>query len=211
MAYVVFDRVLETCTTTGTSNFTLAGSTRTGYRTFASVLAAGDTFDYVIRHADLAEWEVGVGTYSTNTLERTTVKASSTGAKVSFSSGDKEVFIGVGAHTILDAVHDSVVARNNVRQGVASTATAAGTTTLTLTSKHLQIFTGTTTQTVQLPAANAGGAGIGVEFVIKNRSTDNLTVSRAGSDTIEGATSIVLTSGQAVTLVSDGASEWEFV
>jgi hypothetical protein len=92
---------------------------------------------------------------------------------------------------------------------VASTASSAGTLTLTVDSELLQIITGSTTHTVQLPAANAYGAGNVVRFIVKNRSTGNVTIARAGADTIEGATSIVITTGQAVTLMSDGVSEWE--
>jgi hypothetical protein len=90
MAHLLFDRVKETTTTTGTGDITLAGAV-SGFRAFSSVLAAGDTTLYCIELN--AEWEVGVGTYNT-TLARTTVLASSNaGALVSFSAGTKNVFI----------------------------------------------------------------------------------------------------------------------
>ncbi len=97
--------------------------------------------------------------------------------------------------------------------GVTSTATAAGTTTLSSTSKIIQIFTGSTTQTVTLPAANLFGSGIAVVFIIKNRSSGTVTINRAGSDTIDGGTSTTLTGGsnQSVTLVSDGSTAWVIV
>ncbi len=97
--------------------------------------------------------------------------------------------------------------------GVTSIATAAGTTTLTSASTSIQIFTGATTQTVQLPTAAAIGAGVAIVYVIKNRSSGNVTVQRAGSDTIEGSTTAVLSGGlnQSYTLVSNGVSEWEIV
>lgn len=95
--------------------------------------------------------------------------------------------------------------------GVTSTATATTTTTLTTSSKTVQVFTGATTQSVTLPAANAFGSGIAVVFVIKNRSSGTVTINRAGSDTIDGGTSTTLTGGsnQSVTLISDGSSAWE--
>lgn len=93
--------------------------------------------------------------------------------------------------------------------GVTSTATAAGTTTLTSASTTLQIFTGTTTQNVTLPAANVFGSGVGAVYIIKNRSTGALTVNRAGSDTIEGATSLTIAAGVTETLISNGSAEWE--
>jgi len=62
-----------------------------------------------------------------------------------------------------------------------STATAAGTTTLTVDSTQVQVFTGSTTQTVQLP-----GTGIlaGQIFVIVNNSTGAVTVNGPDGNTI---------------------------
>jgi len=59
-------------------------------------------------------------------------------------------------------------------EGVTSTATAAGTTTLTKDSQTVQTFTGTTTQTVQLPDATT--IPVGRYFYITNRSTGLVTV-----------------------------------
>ncbi len=87
-------------------------------------------------------------------------------------------------------------------------ATAAATTTLTTTSTGVQIFTGSTTQNVTLPAANLDGAGYGTQFIIKNRSSGTVTINRSGSDTIDGATSYSLLGGNSVTLISDSVSDW---
>lgn len=90
MALILAARVWETTTTTGTGNITLAGAV-TGYRTFGSVCADGDTIWYVI--AGGSEWEEGLGTWGTGgILTRTRVKASSNGgALVNFSAGSKDV------------------------------------------------------------------------------------------------------------------------
>lgn len=92
MAFVLADRVLETSTTAGTGTFTLAGATA-GYQSF-SAIGNGNTTYYTIVHQTLSEWEVGIGTYTSSgtTLSRDTVLASSTGAKVAFSAGTKNVF-----------------------------------------------------------------------------------------------------------------------
>jgi hypothetical protein len=96
-----FDRVKDTTTTTGTGAVTLSGTAPTGYRTFGSVLSDTNLVHYVIAHQSAAEWETGVGTYSTTgpTLTRTRVKDSSAGVgtAVSFSAGTKDVFIGPAA------------------------------------------------------------------------------------------------------------------
>jgi hypothetical protein len=62
---------------------------------------------------------------------------------------------------------------DNFIPSTTSTATAAGTTTLTVDSTQIQIFTGSTTQTVQLPTT---GIVPGQSFTILNRSTGNVTI-----------------------------------
>jgi hypothetical protein len=95
--------------------------------------------------------------------------------------------------------------------GVVSTATAAGTTTLVSTSKVVQVFTGSTTQTVQLPAANLSGAGLAVMYVVKNRSSGTVTLARAGADTIDGATTLAITTGNAAMIASNGVDTWHVI
>ena len=98
MAVKLYDRVKDTSTTTGTGTFTLANSAPTGYRTFGSVLSNNETTVYCIEHQLSNEWEVGVGTYSSNTLTRDSVISSSnSNSVVSFTSGTKNVFITVTA------------------------------------------------------------------------------------------------------------------
>ena len=89
----VFDRVKETTATEGTGSLSLAGPT-TGFQSFASVFAVGDTTFYSVV-SEAGDWEVGIGTYSaTNTLARTTVLDSSNGGnKVSLPAGTKTVFV----------------------------------------------------------------------------------------------------------------------
>jgi len=103
MAFKLFDRIHETSTSTGTGDFTLSGAV-TGFKTFGSRYSTGDTFYYAIHEVDgvgvpSGAWEVGLGTYSAaNTLTRTTVIASSNSdAAVSFSAGNKRVFVTMAA------------------------------------------------------------------------------------------------------------------
>lgn len=103
MAFKLFDYVLETSTTTGTSDLTLAGAVP-GFSTFASRYSTGDTLYYGAQATDASgvptgEWEVGLGTYSAaNTLTRTTILSSSNSdATVSFSAGAKRVFVTMTA------------------------------------------------------------------------------------------------------------------
>ncbi|GIJ45817.1 hypothetical protein Val02_27030 [Virgisporangium aliadipatigenens] len=66
-------------------------------------------------------------------------------------------------------------------------------------------------RTVTLPAASA--VPNGKQYIVKNKagSANDVTVQRAGTDTIDGATSKTLTAGQILRLVSDGTSLWNEV
>ncbi len=94
MALVVADRVKETTATAGTGTITLDGAS-TGYQSFAAIGNGNQTY-YTIAGQGTNEWEVGIGTYSSSgtTLSRTTVLASSNaGSLVTFSAGNKDVFV----------------------------------------------------------------------------------------------------------------------
>lgn len=67
-------------------------------------------------------------------------------------------------------------------ESFSTTATAAGTTTLTVSSNTYQQFTGTTTQNVVLP--NATTLANGRKFVVMNRSTGVVTVKNNGASTL---------------------------
>jgi hypothetical protein len=91
--------------------------------------------------------------------------------------------------------------------GYTSTATAAGTTTLTNTSSYYQVFTGTTTQTVKLPVTST--LQTGWSFHIVNNSTGNLSVVSSGSNAVitvvPGVTTMVTCIGTTLTTAAD----WE--
>jgi hypothetical protein len=93
MALVVYDRVQETTTTSGTGSVTLLGAV-SGFQSFAVVGNTNTTY-YTI--TDGAQWEVGIGTYSTSgpTLARTTVLSNSNGntTPITLSGGLSQVFV----------------------------------------------------------------------------------------------------------------------
>ena len=94
MALVLADRVRETTTTAGTGTVTLAGAV-VGFQTFAAV-GDGNVTYYTIADQGGADWEVGIGTYTSSgtTLSRDTVLSSSNaGLAVNFSAGLKDVFV----------------------------------------------------------------------------------------------------------------------
>lgn len=106
MALILKDRVKETTTTTGTGTVTLAGAA-TGFQSFSAIGNGNSTY-YCIAGQGTAEWEVGVGTYTSSgtTLSRDTIFASSnSGAAVSFSAGTKDVFVVYPATEAVDLAH----------------------------------------------------------------------------------------------------------
>jgi len=76
MAPKVYDRVKEYTVSTGVGGITFVGAFN-GFQRFSDVLSAGETTYYVIEEND--KWEVGIGTYGSNNLERDTVLSSSNG------------------------------------------------------------------------------------------------------------------------------------
>jgi hypothetical protein len=98
---------------------------------------------------------------------------------------------------------NSNLSANSHINGYATTATAAGTTTLTVASAFQQYFTGTTTQTVVLPVTST--LVLGQSFSITNNSTGIVTVQSSGANNIlamsAGATAVytcILTSGTGI-------------
>lgn len=101
--------------------------------------------------------------------------------------------------------------RQAIRRLSGGVATAALNANTTLTADHAGVVTLaiTANRTFTLPAANAaGGSPIRLTFVRTDVSAFNATINRAGTNTIEGLTSITIPVGGRVTLVSDGVSAW---
>jgi len=92
---------------------------------------------------------------------------------------------------------------------LASTATAAGTTVLTGDSAEVQLFTGTTTQTITLPTSFITA---GHRYTIINQSTGALTVSSSGGNlvaTVPGGHTAVLEANTATPTTAAHWSAWQ--
>ena len=90
------DRVAETTGTSGTGALSLGGAA-VGGRTFAEGFTSGDEVTYTVENAARTQWETGIWTYTTGSISRDTVSASSNGgALVDFGSGTKTVFATAG-------------------------------------------------------------------------------------------------------------------
>lgn len=97
---------------------------------------------------------------------------------------------------------------NNHIQAYTTTATAAGTTTLTVGSTALQYFTGSTTQTVVMPVTST--LVLGQQFIISNRSSGVVTVQSSGANTIkamEANSQLILT---CILTSGTTAASWDY-
>jgi len=100
MSLVLADRVRQTTTSTGTGTITLDGSVD-GFQSFA-VIGNNNTTYYTISGG--TQWEVGIGTYFSGTLARTTIISSSTGSILNLAAGAKDVFVTLPAENTVTSI-----------------------------------------------------------------------------------------------------------
>ena len=87
------DRVKELTTTSGTGTLTLSGTAEAGFQAF-SVLGNGTKTYYTISDVNGTDFEIGLGTYSSNTLTRDTIfESSNSGNAISLSATGSTVFV----------------------------------------------------------------------------------------------------------------------
>lgn len=142
---------------------TLSGDVTVG-ATGTTTIGAGVVT--LAKHANLAA----------NSVIGNTSGSSATPAAVALTSAAT-----AGAAALRDS--NANLAANSVIEAMATTVTAAGTTTLTVASAPFQQFTGTSTQTVVLP--NATTLTNGQVYTIANRSTGAVTVETFGGSTLQ--------------------------
>jgi hypothetical protein len=99
-------------------------------------------------------------------------------------------------------------AANAALTGFTTTATAGGTTTLTNTSSYYQIFTGTSAQTVQLPATSTLAQGW--SFHIVNNSTNILTITTSTAVSLGTVSPGATVMATALTTSGNTAADWEY-
>ena len=92
MAIKLFDRVKQKTLTSGTGIVSL-GSSVDSFLDFSSIYSDNDNLFYTIEN--LTDFEVGIGTYSGNTVSRDTVLKSSNSDNLLNLPGDTNTFIFV--------------------------------------------------------------------------------------------------------------------
>jgi hypothetical protein len=181
-----------TGTAAGLSSTLAVGSGGTGATTLTGLVKGNGTsaMSAAVAGTDYVEPGGAAGTPSSLTLTNATgLPVSGITASTSAALGVGSLEIGHASDTSLTRSAAGVLAVEGVDlvnvssaqtltgktyvSGSTSTATAAGITTLTSTSAQVQIFTGSTTQTVRMPSA---GITAGMTMTIINNSSGNLTI-----------------------------------
>lgn len=205
---ILADAVFETTTTTGTGTISLGGA-QTGYEAFSDNFADGKLVTYVIEQIQEdangnttgISREVGIGTLSTgspDTISRDYVLSSSNSdALVNFGSGTKDVYC--------------VPASASVGWNLGSITTITADTTLDPTDNDVTLLADTSSAafTQTLPDGDDVFIGYRVNIITIGDTANDLTISRADTDTINGLTSFAVNgNGSFLTLVYIGSNEW---
>lgn len=140
------------------------------------------------------------------TIGTSTITSGTNGRILYDNSGVVGELVTSGASSVMLRDSNSNATVNNILLGYATTATAAGTTTLTVSSAQMQYFTGTTTQTVQLPAVST--LVLGQTFTIVNNSTGVVTVNSSGGNAIATLPASSTTVVTVVAITGTTAASW---
>jgi hypothetical protein len=117
------------------------------------------------------------------TMATGTVKGNITGSTATPS--DVSATSSATASTLSLRDTNANILYNNVNESFTTTITSGATTTLTAASTGIQQFSGTLTQIVSLPATNAAGMSLGLQFQIFNRSSGIVTVKDSSAATLQ--------------------------
>lgn len=225
------NRAKESSLTSGIGTVTLAGAVAS-YRTFGSVLSNNAKTYYTITNLD--QWEVGQGTYNSNTLTRDVILSSSNaGSKITLV-GQSYVFISYPAEKSVYKDHNYQVVVGSsgvlIESGTPASTTNAlynignslyfnGSSVRTrpystksasysMVSSDDVIFTNSTSGSVVITLPTASGQG-GKEIMIKRSSGSNLvTIQADGSETVDGSSSYIMNHQyESISLISND-SNW---
>jgi len=128
----------------------------------------------------------------------------------------KNLYVGVNANIAgtLSVTGSTTLTNpviNNIKMGYSTTATAAGSTTLTVSSNYRQFFTGTLAQTIVLPVTST--LVTGMAFEIENNSTGLLTVNSSGGNLVgtipAGVCAHAVCIGTTLTTAADW--DWDYI
>ena len=161
---------------TATNNAKVSNANHTGEVTGSTTLTIADNAVVSARIAD-------------NAVTNTKISGAGTRDATTFYRGDGTFATPTG-----------------VVEGYTTTATAAGTTTLTVASNRQQFFTGSTTQTVTLPVAST--LVLGQNFLVRNLSTGIVTVNSSGANVVLAIPSVTTAVFTCILVSGTTAASW---
>lgn len=191
--------VLFTPAASGLVDFVVSAAVA-GYMTPAQAGAVTGTYKYRAESADLSQWEIGEGTYTsgTTTLTRTAILFSSTGSKVNFSTvpnvgivWTKEDMIAPDEANAFTATQKSQI-RTNI--DAAKTPSFWTRTVLTSGSGTYNTPAGCKAILVKLQGAGGGGAGTGTGTAAAGNGT--ATTFNAGAITAPAGAGVAAAGSQ---------------
>lgn len=149
-----------------------------------------------------------VGRATTDTLTNKTLTTPTlTTPAINGPSTGTGVAIAATANTLTLRDANGNVTTVNLLESLTSTATAAGTTTLTVSSNYQQLFTGTSTQTVTLPVAST--LVVGQSWQIVNASTGAVTVQSSGSNSVIVLAASTMATVTCIQASGTGTASWQ--
>ena len=162
-----------------------------------------------------------VGRATTDTLTNKTISGASNTLTVRLASdvsgtlpvanggtGVTSVTVAPAATSFAGWDANSNLSSNSFIAGYATTATAAGTTTLTVASKQLQYFTGSTTQTVILPVTST--LVTGQSFTVVNNSSGVVTVQSSGGNSLQAMAASTTLIATCISTSGTGTASWSW-
>lgn len=161
-----------------------------------------DSTSGVVNGATINNSTIGATTPSTGAFTTLSASGATTLSGAATISGAANLN---GVTTIANAVLPVI---DNIKLGYATTATAAGTTTLTAASPYQQFFTGSSTQTIVLPVTSTLALGLG--YSISNKSTGVLTVQSSGANTIVTIPSQATVNFTCILITGTTAASWSY-
>ena len=194
-----------TSLSTGTTGLSVSGSTGAITLSGTLVVSNGGTGQTTFGVGSLL---LGNGTTALSSLADVAVGSVLTSGGVATNPTWTAFTSNATASTVMSRDTSANTRINNLIEGYTTTATAAGTTTLSVASTQQQYFTGATTQTVRLPVTTT--LVNGQQYQIVNTSSGTLTIQTGGAaaiTTVLTNTSVWFT---CINNASDVAASWNF-
>ena len=194
-----------TITSTNGTLTLVNGSTLATAGAYSTTLTATGATNVTLPTTGTLATLAGSETLTNKSIDLTNNTLTATSAQLRTAVTDET---GTGVLVFGTAPTISLPVIDNIKMGYSTTVTAAGTTTLTSASNYRQFFTGTTTQTIQLPVTST--LVVGMAYEIENNSTGVLTVTSSGGNTVGTIPAGVCAHVVCIATAGTTAADWDW-